>query len=410
MNGLDQQSNNPRFAFVAQQLQQRQQQFSLRQRQTIEQIGDFGSCQIAIDGKSYINFASNDYLGLSKHPKVLEAWQASAIKYGCGSGGSALVSGYQAPHYQLEQTICEWLKVPAVLLYNCGFSANQAFIKAMMHKDALLLQDKLNHASLMEAGILSAAKMQRFAHNDMKALELRLNKQNQDTLVVSEGVFSMDGDLAPLAEINRLCQQSQAMLLVDDAHGIGVLGPQGQGSVAHAGIGYSDQIAQMLTFGKALGVNGACIAASEQLIDYLVNFSKAYVYSTTMPAAQAAAIDASIELVQQQPQLRQTLNRNIELFRALCCDFKIEVQNSSTAIQPLILGSSQLALDASHYLKTQGHWVVAIRPPTVALNSARLRITLSASHSKVQIEALVRDLAKFLDQKRASFAGEDHAG
>ncbi|WP_413698678.1 8-amino-7-oxononanoate synthase [Psychromonas sp. KJ10-10] len=246
---------------------------------------------IDIAGKRYLNFSSNDYLGLASDPALITAWQEGAYKYGVGSGGSYLVTGYNQAHHELCEQLKAWLGVDAVALFSSGYSANQAIIKLLLDKNALLLQDKLNHASLMEAGSLSPCKMLRFKHNDIGHLSSLLDKhQNPNTLAISEGVFSMDGDKAPISQLLKQTKQHNSWLMIDDAHGLGVLGKNGQGSIVESGAKNNAPQILMATFGKALGVSGAFVAGSQDFIDYLNNFSKPYIYTTGLPPAMAHTI------------------------------------------------------------------------------------------------------------------------
>ena len=371
------------FEFIAKRLTERRDSNLFRSRQVIDTVA---GQTILVAGKTYLNFSSNDYLALAASPELIKAWGQGAQRYGVGSGASPLVTGHGSPHRDLEQSLCDWLDVEAVILFNSGFSANQAVIKALLNKGDLLLQDKLAHASLIEAGILSDADMRRFLHNDLRSLQKLLQLKANNKLVVSEGVFSMDGDCAPLPQISQMCQQHDAWLMVDDAHGIGVLGDKGQGSLGGKKI--AAQI-HMATFGKALGVGGAFVAGSAALIDYLINFSRSYIYSTAMPPAMAVTVSESVRLVQTQCWRRDKLFELIAYFKQKMAALPLQLVPSDTAIQPIILGGSKLALNMSHRLANKGFYVAAIRPPTVSKNSARLRVTLTAQHTKADIDALV---------------------
>jgi len=385
------------FEFIQDALQQRRQQQLFRQRCT--QDSAQGRVFVS-EGRQYLNFSSNDYLGLACHPKIVEAWREGAKRYGVGCGGSPLVTGFQSAHYQLEQELCEWQGRSAALLFNSGFSANQGLIKTLLGKDDLLLQDKLNHASLIEAGMLSDCQSKRFAHNQLEQLARRLGqREQQNCLVITEGVFSMDGDQAPLRAMAQLCQQHNSWLMVDDAHGVGCLGEQGRGSLSQQQVAAAEVQIQMLTFGKALGVSGATLLCDQDLQDYLINFDKSYVYSTAMPAAQAMAISAAIKLVRADHSHQQQLQANITLFKRLAGELKLPLSQSTTAIQPILIGSSERAVAVSQQLKRQGFWVSAIRPPTVPPNTARLRITLSSHHRPEDIHALLAALADILSEQ-----------
>ncbi len=347
---------------------------------------------------SGINFSANDYLGLSTHPELISAWQQAASCYGVGSGGSFLVTGYTHAHAQLEQKLASITGYESCLLFNSGYSANQALVKSLLTKNDLLLQDKLNHASLIEAGLFSPAVMKRFKHNDAAHLDEILQKYRAEyanALVVTEGVFSMDGDQADLAAIARLAKANDAWLLVDDAHGFGVLS-NGAGSLKHQQQTATDVALYMATFGKALGVSGAFVAGSKAVIEYLVNFSKPYIYSTAMPAAMAVCIDKALDVIASESWRFEKLNSNITYFRSQCQQRNIILLPSNSPIQPLVVGDPGKALNVSEVLAKKGFLVKAIRPPTVPQGTARLRITLSASHSFQQIDLLLAALQEAL--------------
>lgn len=365
----------------------REQAALLRRRTATD--GSTGA-SLVVDGRDYLNFCANDYLGLADHPAIKAAFKEGIDSYGAGSGASPLVTGYSRAHQQLEETLADWLGVEAVLLFNCGFSANQAVLKALLGKEHLLWQDRLNHASLQEMGSQLPCKMKRFGHNDMTALARQLEPNRG--LVVSEGVFSMDGDQGPWPELARLAAQSGNWLMIDDAHGLGVLGPEGRGTLAAQGVAPASVHIQMGTFGKALGVAGAFVGGSRELVDYLVNFARHYVYSTHMPAAQACAVSKSIALVRAADESRAHLARLITRFRQGTAALGWQLGASDTPIQPLLVGESSAALQLAARLRDRGVWVSAIRPPTVPVGTARLRITLSAAHSEQDVDHLLEAL------------------
>lgn len=342
------------------------------------------------DGDSYLNFSSNDYLGLASDKELTQAWQTGLDRFGNGSGASPLVTGHSSAHSELEETLCDWLGFERAILFNSGFSANQAMLFSLLEKDDLLLQDKLNHASLIEAGMLSSARMKRFRHNDVEHLAASIQG---NTLVVTEGVFSMDGDLAPLGEIDSVVK-GKAWLAVDDAHGIGVLANDGSGSCAYAGI-RPDLL--VVTFGKAFGLSGAAILCSSEVGDYLTQFARHHVYSTAMPPAQAVALNTAAKMIQQQTWRRDKLLELSQHYHALLSD-ELGYCETQTPIKPFILGSSDRAIEVANQLKNNGLWVTAIRPPTVAKGSARLRVTLTAGHEKAH-------LTKFAEQLKAALKG-----
>ncbi|AGH81149.1 8-amino-7-oxononanoate synthase [Psychromonas sp. CNPT3] len=386
------------FDFIQSALMQRKQEGLYRQTKISENAqGRY----IQIAGQRYLNFSSNDYLGLAGDPLLIKAWQKGAQLFGVGSGGSYLVTGYQQAHADLCAQLKDWLGVPAVALFNSGYSANQAIIKLLLSKNALLVQDKLNHASLMEAGMLSDCKMLRFKHNDMGHLSQILQKNvNKDTLLISEGVFSMDGDRAPISDLYQQAKRRNAWLMIDDAHGLGVLGSQGKGSVVEAGLSNDMPQIYMATFGKALGVGGAFVAGSQELIDYITNFSKPYIYTTGLPPAMAYAVMCAADMVSKDNWRRDKLLHLIETFKRSASLNGIRLAPSSTAIQPLIIGSADKAIRIATQLKQLGFWVTAIRPPTVPMGQSRLRITLTTSHEVKDIQALMQSLSLVLHDNK----------
>ncbi|MCG6200617.1 8-amino-7-oxononanoate synthase [Psychromonas antarctica] len=354
-----------------------------------------------VDNKNYLNFSSNDYLGLASDPALINAWQKGAQLFGVGSGGSFLVTGYNKAHEDLTEQLKSWLGVEALALFSSGYSANQAIIKLLLGKNDLLIQDKLNHASLMEAGTLADCKMLRFKHNDVSHLEQSLIKHgsnNANKLIISEGVFSMDGDCAPIRSLADQANLYDSWLMIDDAHGLGVLGKNGQGSAVHAGLKNSDLQIYMGTFGKALGVGGAFVAGSQAFIDYLTNFSKPYIYSTGLPPAMAYTISQAAKMVENEHWRRDKLHSLINTFRRIAAEQGIQIAHSSTAIQPIIIGDSKKAVRLAEQLKILGFWTTAIRPPTVPVNSARLRITLTAHHKIEDLQRLVAAIRRVLNE------------
>ncbi|ELY5815938.1 8-amino-7-oxononanoate synthase [Cronobacter turicensis] len=341
-------------------------------------------------GVRYRNFSGNDYLGLSQHPALIAAWGQGAQTYGVGSGASGHVSGYSGAHQSLENALAQWLGFDRALLFISGFAANQAVVAALMQQPDRILADRLSHASLLEAASLSPATLRRFAHNAPGALAALLGKPCDGlTLVFTEGVFSMDGDCAPLADIAGLAQGAQTLLMVDDAHGIGVLGREGRGSCDVAGV-RPDLL--LVTFGKAFGLSGAALLCSESMADYLLQTARHLIYSTAMPAAQACALDAALTVIREGDDLRARLARNIARFRAGASQLPLTLADSQTAIQPLIVGENGAALTLAEKLRERGCWATAIRPPTVPAGTARLRLTLSAAHQDDDIDALLEAL------------------
>lgn len=388
------------FDFIADALAGRKRDKLLRHRQSIE-AQRHGLLQV--DGKHYINFSSNDYLGMRADYEVMQSWCDGLVEYGVGSGASPLVTGYSVAHQALEEYLAEALGYNSVLLFNSGFSANQSLCQALLQKNTTLLADKLIHASLIEGAQSAAAQgaiFKRFKHNDCDHLSQLLNNAQGDRLVSTEGVFSMDGDKAPLRDIAVLAKQHDAWLMLDDAHGFGVLGNSGLGSIEACGLGQADVPIVMGTFGKAIGTAGAFVAASQSVIDYLINFSKHTIYSTAMPPAQAVATMTSIEKI-RTGKARATLFDNIALFKRLAKQADLTILDSDTAIQPIMLPNADSALKASNALKNLGLWVTPIRYPTVPKGKDRLRVTLSAVHRSEDIMALVDALSLVLQGEQA---------
>ncbi|MBE8558896.1 MULTISPECIES: 8-amino-7-oxononanoate synthase [Vibrio] len=352
------------------------------------------------EGSNFINFSSNDYLGLANDLELVDAWQTGLSQYGAGSAASPLVTGFSPAHLNLEAQLCEWLGFERAILFSSGFSANQALLFSLLEKDDSLLQDKLNHASLMEAGMLSPATMKRFKHNDTQHLESLLS-QSPQSLVVTEGVFSMDGDQAPLSQIFNLTHQYDSWLVVDDAHGIGVLGDKGAGSCSAAQI--SPDIL-VVTFGKAFGLSGAAILCSLEVGDYLTQFARHHVYSTAMPPSQAVALSHACQMIQTQEWRREKLMKLGAIYAEEMSGVKGFI-DTQTPIKPFVIGEAQAALSVAEELKRKQVWVTAIRPPTVPKGTARLRITLTANHSEDQIHQLTRSLHQAID--RSSESGID---
>jgi len=358
-----------------------------RQRQTQE--GLHGS-EIMFGGRHYLNFSSNDYLGLSQHPALIRAWQQGAEQWGVGSSSSGHIIGYSQPHQLFEQELADWLGFDRALLFISGYSANQAVISALGQKQDLLVADKLCHASMLEAAMHSAAQLKRFHHNDIRALSTLLTpREAGETLLMTEGIFSMDGDSAPLAELAQQAQRAGAWWMVDDAHGTGVVGDEGRGS-CHAQQVTPDIL--VVTFGKAWGVSGAAVLCNQSTADYLLQYARHLIYSTIMPAAQACTLRAALQVIRQADDLRAQLQRNIQRFCQGAAALPFERLPSDSAIQPLIIGENQATLNLATRLREKGFWLTAIRPPTVAPGRARLRITLSATHSENDIERLLEAL------------------
>lgn len=342
-------------------------------------------------GRRYINFSSNDYLGLANDQALVRAWQQGLSVYGSGSGASPMVTGFSAAHSNLEAALTEWLDYDRAILFGSGFSANQALLFTLLEKSDVLIQDRLNHASLMEAGMLSPAKMKRFKHNDIEHLKSLLNSEGNH-LVVTEGVFSMDGDCAPLSDIAEATRSHDAWFAVDDAHGIGVLGQSGGGSCELAAVKPEILI---VTFGKAFGMSGAAILCDHATGDFLTQFARHHVYSTAMPPAQAYALTHAVSMVQEQSWRREKLSELSEVYRDCLSDLEGFVE-TQTSIKPFVIGESELALQVASACRQNGIWVTAIRPPTVPKGTSRLRITLTANHTNEQVKTLSMALKQAL--------------
>ncbi|HEC12857.1 MAG TPA: 8-amino-7-oxononanoate synthase [Acidiferrobacteraceae bacterium] len=351
--------------------------------------------EVVVDGHACVAFCSNDYLGLANHPQVVTAFQNTANQYGVGAGASHLISGHMSPHHALEEELADFVGTERALLFSTGYMANLGVINAVVGRGDEIFADKLNHASLLDGALLSAARLWRYPHGDMDALERLLSRPlGGRRLLCSDGVFSMDGDLAPIDVLATLAAKNKARLLIDDAHGFGVLGEQGRGSLEQLGLSQGPPLILMATLGKALGCFGAFVAAEEALIETLIQLARTYVYTTALPPAVAEAARASLRLVRQDAARREQLWVLVQRFRHGSAELGLNVTPSTTPIQPLVLGDSQRVLDASAALEQRGFFVTAIRPPTVPVGSARLRITLSAVHTPEQVDRLLEALAE----------------
>lgn len=371
-------------------LQQRQLNGLYRRRRTIQ-----GPQQVetVIDGQPCLAFSSNDYLGLANHPVILAAMHQGVDEYGCGSGASHLMSGHSRAHHALEEELADFLQRPRALLFSSGYLANLGIVTALTTKGDRVYEDRLNHASLIDAGLLSGARLIRYTHKDAQALDKKLDADFAgQQLVVTDGVFSMDGDIAPIRELAASCQKHRAMLMVDDAHGIGVLGERGRGSLEHLSVNTAEVDVLMGTLGKAFGCFGAFVVGSEEMIETFINAARSYIYTTALPPSLAVAASASLKLLQQENWRREKLQALIAQFRQGATEMGLEVLESDTPVQAVILGDSQCALDWSEALWQKRIHVPAIRPPTVAEGRARLRISFSAAHQESHVQQLLRAL------------------
>lgn len=372
------------FDFISEALKRRSEEGLRRQRAAVSAVD---GALIQVNEKYYLNFSGNDYLGMRQALPVLQAWADGLSEFGAGSGASPLVTGYTTAHQRLEGYLAEQLQREAVILFNSGFAANQAVCQALLNADTHVYADKLIHASFVDGLQCSQARWKRFRHNDMSHLASLLASKECDTLVATEGVFSMDGDQPDFATLTDVTSAEHVWLMIDDAHGMGVLGETGMGSAQAYNLSQSQVPILMGTFGKAVGTGGAFVAGSQELIDYLVNFARHYVYSTSMPPAQAHATLASLKLI-HSGGYRQKLLQNIEYFKACARQREFTLLPSDTAIQPLLVSDNDKALMLSEKLRALGIWVTAMRAPTVAKGTERLRITLSADHTESDISAL----------------------
>lgn len=374
------------LAALQKELEQRKVDGLLRQRRLLDSPQ---AEHIVANQKPYLSFCSNDYLGLANRPELISAMQQAAADSGVGSGASNLITGHHRYHDSLEKQLARFVDMPAALLFSTGYMANIGVLGALMGRGDAIFADKLNHACLNDGGYFSYADFHRYPHNDVQALEKLLQASKaRHKMIAADAVFSMDGDIAPIAEYLALCEKYDAYLYLDDAHGFGVLGEHGQGSLNHLKI-KSPRIIMMATLGKAAGVAGAFVAGEQVVIDYLIQKAKSYVYSTPAPPALSATLSASVQLIEQGDDLRANLYHLIAYLKQNLKLKKWRLLESDTAIQPLIIGGNKEALAVSEYLQAQGILVPAIRPPTVPTGTARLRISLSAAHSLDDVKQLI---------------------
>ena len=350
--------------------------------------------RIVVDGKPLLDFASNDYLGLAQHPALREALTHAAARWGAGAGAAHLLGGHRDEHAALEEKLARWTGREHALLFSTGYMANLGVVSALLGAGDVCVQDKLNHASLIDAARLAGGELIRYRHADTESAARQLDaRPNAAAILATDAVFSMDGDVAPLAALSALCKVEHATLMVDDAHGIGVLGADGAGSLCEARLAQDDAPVLMATLGKALGVTGAFVAGSAALIDGLVQFARSYVYTTAMPPALAAAASAAVDIARDDGDRRARLHCNIAQFREGSAKRSIALLASTTPIQPIPIGDSATAHAAAQRLEDAGFYVPAIRPPSVPANGARLRVSLSAAHAQADIERLLDALA-----------------
>ncbi len=379
------------LAALQQELEKRKVDGLLRQRRLLDSPQ---AEHIVANEQKFLSFCSNDYLGLANHPKLIAAMQHAAGTSGVGSGASNLITGHHRYHDELEKKLAAFVQMPAALLFSTGYMANIGVLGALVGRGDAIFADKLNHACLNDGGYYSLAEFNRFAHNDVGELERLLKASKaKNKIIAADAVFSMDGDLAPIPEYLKLCEQYDAYLYMDDAHGFGVLGEHGSGSINHFKL-KSPRVIMMATLGKAAGVAGAFVAGEQVVIDYLIQTANSYVYSTPAPPALSATLAESVKLIEKGDDLRAHLQHLIVILKQNLHVKKWQLMPSITAVQPLLVGSNYDALQLSEYLQKHDILVPAIRPPTVPLNTARLRISLSAAHS----EADVLKLAQAINQ------------
>lgn len=350
---------------------------------------------ITIEGRRFISMASNNYLGLANHPEVKQAAIEAIEQWGVGAGAARLISGTMTPHHQLERDLARFKQVEAALTFGTGYTTNLGLIPALTDRDGLILADRYCHASLIEACRLAKATLRVFHHNDVEHLEKLLKKREKarTILVVTEGVFSMDGDLAPLPDLLALCRQHDATLVIDDAHGTGVMGKNGQGTIEHFGVNPRDVI-QMGTLSKAIGTSGGYVAGTTAFKDYLINTAKAFIYTTAQPPAIAAAASAAIRIIQHEPARRERLRTNRNALHTALTGLGFQLTDTQSPILPIIVKSPERAVEMSQALYKAGVYVPAIRPPTVPKHSSRLRLTVSSEHTEEQLETVVNAFRK----------------
>jgi 8-amino-7-oxononanoate synthase len=364
----------------------------LRTRRTLDSPQ---GARVRESGRELVNFSSNDYLGLAGDARLKEAAHRAIDAFGVGSGASPLVSGHSRLHHDAEERFARFARLPRALLFGSGYAANLGILATLADRDAEIFSDDLNHACLIDGARLSRAQVTRYLHADVDALAARLSASRAAVKVVAtDAVFSMDGDIAPLPQMLELCERHDAWLVVDDAHGIGVTGPTGHGTLEHFAI-QSPRIVYMATLGKALGGYGAFVAGDPAMVEWLLQRARTYIYSTALPPMAAAVAMRALDLVDSDPDLVGRLRERIAQFKAACANVGVTLA-SPTAIQPVVVGSAPGALDASRRLAERGYLVPAIRPPTVPEGTSRLRVSISAAHSRPEVEGLAAALAETL--------------
>ncbi len=383
---------------LAPELERRREQHLYRTRRIVQSAP---GAEAVIEGKRYLSFCGNDYLGLANHPEVIKAMQQGAARYGAGGGASHLISGHSSAHHALEEELAGFTRRPRALLFSTGYMANLGVVGALAGRGDVVLEDRLNHASLIDAGLLSGARVQRYAHADCANLAKKLGTHHgKRMLVVSDGVFSMDGDVAPVPELVEAARQHDAWLMLDDAHAFGVLGKTGGGTQEHFGLTVEDVPVLVGTLGKAFGTFGAFVAGSEELIETLIQQARSYIYTTALPPAVAEATRVSLRLAQSEGWRREKLFSLVHRFRNGAASVGLNLMRSETPIQPLLTGDNESTVRISEQLYARGILISAIRPPTVPNGQARLRITFSAAHNEQQVDRLLQALAELLPATR----------
>jgi len=350
---------------------------------------------LSINGRELLNFCSNDYLGLAGHPELKAAMKEGVERYGVGAGASRLVCGHTSAHARLEERLAQFTQRERALVFSTGYMANLALLNTFSGRSGVIIGDRMNHASLIDAALLAGASLRRYQHADPRSLQGLLEKtaSARNRLVVTESVFSMDGDIAPLPEIAGICRTAEVPLLVDDAHGFGVLGKNGGGALEHFGLDMQTVPLMMATFGKALGAFGAFIAGAAELIECLIQSGRSYIYTTALPPALAEAASCALDLVVRERWRAEQLHKLVARFRRGALQLDLPVTDSVTPIQPLRIGDPRRAVELSDALFEKGIFITAIRPPTVPKNTARLRISLTAAHTEEQVDHLLSVLS-----------------
>lgn len=348
-----------------------------------------------LDGRQVVSFATNDYLGLAADPRVIDAYRQGAACYGTGAGAAELVSGHTDAHAELEAALARFTGRPRALVISTGYMANLCVVTTLASRRTAVIEDRLNHASMLDAAILARARLLRYQHLDMDDLATRV-AASPGALVTTDGVFSMDGDVAPLPRMIEICRGAGGTLILDDAHAFGVLGARGGGSIEHYGVTPGDVPVVVGTFGKAFGGAGAFVAADELVIEAMIQFARPYIYTTALPPALCCAMTRSLQIIEDEAGLRRRLRANIDRFRRRALARGVPLTESCTPIQPVVIGENRRAVSVAERLLAKGYWVAAIRPPTVPAGSARLRVTLSAAHAEEEIDGLVDVLAACL--------------